>query len=159
MVTLLTYILTFWEIVGHLEEGAGDLQVPTFILHCIDRSKPLHTPNIIHTSMSQAKEWYRLGCIHMSFCKTLIVVERQPFRPYSQRRASRWNGERFIKSCVSFARWKRFTQSFPAFWGFSVGRSLLAVCHPLENLRKLHRRESYVVSNDSILLLVLVEKN
>ena len=122
MVTLLTYILTFWEIVGHLEEGAGDLQVPTFILHCIDRSKPLHTPNIIHTSMSQAKEWYRLGCIHMSFCKTLIVVERQPFRPYSQRRASRWNGERFIKSCVSFARWKRFGDSLlaEAYWQSAI---------------------------------------
>ena len=63
--------------------------------------------------MSQAKEWYRLWCIHMSFCKPHIVVERQPFRPYSQRKASRWNGERFIKSCVSFERWKRFTQSFP----------------------------------------------
>ena len=59
------------------------------------------------------KERCWLWCIHMSFCKALIVVERQPFRLYSQRRASSWNSERFIKSCVSFARWKRFTQSFP----------------------------------------------
>ena len=49
----------------------------------------------------------------MLFCKTLVVVERQPFQPYSQRRASRQNGERFIKSWVSFACWKWFTQSFP----------------------------------------------
>ena len=40
------------------------------------------------------KERCWLWCIHMSFCKALIVVERQPFRPYSQRRASSWNGER-----------------------------------------------------------------
>ena len=75
--------------------------------------------------MSQAKEWYRLWCIHLSFCKTLTVVERQPFRPYSQRRGSRWNDERFIKSCVSFAHWKRFTRGLPvdgrllaSFWQF-----------------------------------------
>ena len=74
--------------------------------------------------ISQAKEWYRLWCIHMSCecvytftcvftCHIITVVERQPFRPYSQRRASRWNGQRFINSCVSFAHWKRFTQRFP----------------------------------------------
>ena len=40
------------------------------------------------------KERCWLWCIHTSFCKALIVVERQPFRPYSQRRASSWNGER-----------------------------------------------------------------
>ena len=83
--------------------------------------------------MSQAKQWYWLWCTYMSFCKTLTVVERQPFRLYSQRRASKWNGERFIKSCVSFAHWKRFTRGFPvdgrlpaSFWQYQrIPKNLL----------------------------------
>ena len=53
------------------------------------------------------------GAFTSLFAKTPTVVEKQPFRPYSQWRASRWNCERFIRSCVSFAHWKRVTPGFP----------------------------------------------
>ena len=55
-------------------------------------------------------------CLFAKHLATLTVVERQPFRPYSQRRASRWNGQRFLNSCVSFAHWKRLYPKISSGW-------------------------------------------